>query len=53
MWVAPPARMEDGYFELVVMGDVSKIEVLTNITRLYRGDFCRVPQGQGLSGPDH
>ena len=44
MWVAPEARLEDGYFNLVVIGDVSKLEVLTNITRLYRGTIAGHPK---------
>jgi len=44
MWVAPEARLEDGYFNLVVIGDVSKMEVLTNITRLYRGTIAEHPK---------
>ena len=44
MWVAPEARLEDGYFNLVVIGDVSKTEVLTNITRLYRGTIAGHPK---------
>ena len=44
MWVAPEARLDDGYFNLVVIGDVSKTEVLTNVTRLYRGTIAEHPK---------
>ncbi len=44
MWVAPEARLDDGYFNLVVIGDVSKTEVLANITRLYRGTIAEHPK---------
>jgi YegS/Rv2252/BmrU family lipid kinase len=44
MWVAPEARLDDGYLNLVVIGDVSKTEVLTNVTRLYRGTIAEHPK---------
>jgi diacylglycerol kinase family enzyme len=44
MWVAPPARMADGVLEVVVVGDVSRIEVLTNTRRLYRGTLSGHPK---------
>ena len=46
MWVAPPARMDDGLLEVVVVGDVSRIEVLTNTRRLYRGTLAAHPKVQ-------
>ena len=44
MWVAPEARLDDALFELVIIGDVSKIDVLTNIGRLYRGTIAKHPK---------
>jgi YegS/Rv2252/BmrU family lipid kinase len=44
MWVAPEARLNDGLFEVVVIGDVSKMEVLSNIKRLYRGTLAEHPK---------
>lgn len=44
MWVAPEARLNDGLFELVIIGDVSKLDVLTNISRLYRGTIAQHPK---------
>ncbi|RPH83319.1 MAG: hypothetical protein EHM75_12170 [Desulfobacteraceae bacterium] len=49
MWVAPPARMDDGFLEVVVVGDVSRIEVLTNTRRLYRGTLSGHPKVQVFS----
>ncbi len=46
MWVAPPARMDDGFLEVVVVGDVSRMEVLTNTRRLYRGTLSGHPKVQ-------
>jgi diacylglycerol kinase (ATP) len=48
MWVAPPARMDDGLLEVVVVGDVSKIEVLTNTRRLYQGTLAEHPKVQAF-----
>jgi YegS/Rv2252/BmrU family lipid kinase len=44
MWVAPEARPDDGYFDVIVIGDVSKTDVLTNIGRLYRGTLAAHPK---------
>jgi diacylglycerol kinase (ATP) len=49
MWVAPPARMDDGVLEVVVVGDVSRMEVLTNTRRLYRGTLSDHPKVQVFS----
>ena len=48
MWVAPPARMDDGFLEVVVVGDVSRIEVLTNTRRLYKGTLAEHPKVQAF-----
>jgi diacylglycerol kinase (ATP) len=44
MWVAPKADLTDGRFETVIVGDVSKWEVLTNTSRLYRGTLSEHPK---------
>jgi YegS/Rv2252/BmrU family lipid kinase len=49
MWVAPEARMADGFLEVVVVGDVSRLEVLTNTRRLYRGTLSGHPKVQVFS----
>ena len=46
MWVAPTARVDDGRLEVIVVGDVTKREVLTNIPRLYRGTLAGHPKVQ-------
>jgi diacylglycerol kinase (ATP) len=48
MWVAPPARMDDGLLEVVVVGDVSRVEVLTNTRRLYKGTLAEHPKVQAF-----
>ena len=37
MWVAPQAKMDDGRFDVVLMGDLSRAEVMTSMTRIYKG----------------
>ena len=44
MWVAPQADLRDGRFEIVVVGDVSRREILTNTGRLYRGTISGHPK---------
>lgn len=41
MLVAPHARIDDGLFEIVIVGDVTRPEVLKNIPRLYRGTLAK------------
>jgi diacylglycerol kinase (ATP) len=44
MWVAPQARVDDGFLEVVVIGDVTKTEFLTHLGLLYRGTIARHPK---------
>lgn len=44
MWVAPKADLSDGLFEVIVVGDVTKREVLANTSRLYRGTLAEHPK---------
>ncbi len=37
MWIAPGAEVDDGAFQVVVMGDLSKPEMVTILPRIYRG----------------
>lgn len=37
MWVAPQAQLDDGLLDVVVIGDVGRTEVLSNIHKLYNG----------------
>ncbi len=44
MWIAPEARMDDGQLEFVLIGDVSRLEVIGNLVRLYRGTLHKHPK---------
>lgn len=37
MRMAPNAQPHDGYFDVVILGDLTKWEILSNILRIYRG----------------
>ena len=43
MHVAPEARLDSGVFEIFVIGDVSRIEAIRNIPRLYKGTLADRP----------
>jgi len=38
MWVAPEARIDDGLFDIVIMGDLTKWEVIRNSGSIYKGE---------------
>ncbi len=50
MWVAPQAALDDGLFDVVIIGDVNKREVLANIHKLYNGTLARHPKVTCLRG---
>ena len=37
MFIAPNARWDDGLFDVILLGDFGKLEVVLNMPRLYRG----------------
>lgn len=46
MWIAPEARPDDGWFDVIVLGDVNKMEIMANLRRLYNGTLCEYPKVQ-------
>jgi len=44
MPIAPGAKLEDGLFNIIVIGDLGKIEFLTNLIRAYRGTHLTHPE---------
>jgi diacylglycerol kinase (ATP) len=44
MQIAPDARPDDGWFEVVTIGDVSRWLGITSLPMLYRGTHGRLPQ---------
>ncbi len=44
MKVAPDAQPDDGLFDVALMGDISKVDFVLNVHRLYRGTLGRHPK---------
>lgn len=50
MWLAPEAKIDDGLFDIVIIGDLNRIEALMNIPRLYRGTLAMHPKVKVVRG---
>ena len=50
MWVAPDAAIDDGFFDITVVGDLSLAEVFLNLPRLYNGKIKDVQKVMCFSG---
>lgn len=37
MWLAPRARLDDGLFDIVIMGDIGRARALLNMSKIYKG----------------
>jgi len=48
MWVGPKAAPDDGLFDLVLLGDLSKLEFLKNVPRVYKGTHLTHPKVQSM-----
>jgi diacylglycerol kinase (ATP) len=44
MWLAPDARADDGQFDVVLIGDVTKLDFITTAPKLYRGTHLAHPK---------
>jgi diacylglycerol kinase family enzyme len=44
MHVAPGARLDDGSFDVVAIGDVTRLEMLTSGRRIYNGTHLELPK---------
>jgi len=44
MFMAPQASFDDGLFDVVVLGNLNKLEVVTNIPRVYKGTHLTHPK---------
>jgi YegS/Rv2252/BmrU family lipid kinase len=51
MKLAPDARPDDGLFDVVLIGDVSKLDFLTTAPKLYSGSYLAHPKIDVLRGP--
>jgi len=44
MWLAPEARADDGRFDVVLIGDVTKLDFVTTAPKLYKGTHLEHPK---------
>ena len=44
MWLAPEARPDDGLFDVVVVGDVTRWDFVTTSPKIYRGTYLSHPK---------
>jgi diacylglycerol kinase (ATP) len=44
MHIAPHAALDDGLFDVVIIGDTNKLEVMANVPRIYRGTHLSHPK---------
>ena len=50
MWVAPEAEMDDGLFQVTVIGDFSLLEVFRHLPKLYNGKLFELEKVRSLAG---
>ncbi len=44
MWLAPDAKPDDGLFDIVLIGDVNKLDFITTAPKLYKGKHLDHPK---------
>jgi len=44
MHIAPEASPDDGFFDIIVLGDLGKLELVANIPRVYKGTHLTHPK---------
>jgi lipid kinase, YegS/Rv2252/BmrU family len=44
MWVAPEAKPDDGLFDVVILGDLSRGEIIRKTNCIYKGIHLRMPK---------
>ena len=51
MWLAPEARPDDGLFDVLVFGDLTKTDFIRNVGKIYKGTHLTHPKIEQLRGP--
>jgi YegS/Rv2252/BmrU family lipid kinase len=51
MWLAPEARPDDGLFDVLVFGDLTKTDFVRNVGKIYKGTHLTHPKIEQLRGP--
>jgi diacylglycerol kinase (ATP) len=44
MMIAPKAEPDDGFFDLVLVDDMKRLEIISNTPHLYRGTIAKLPK---------
>ena len=52
MKIAPKAKVDDGLFNLIVLGDLNKFEIITNLYKAYSGKHLAHPKVDSYQGKD-
>jgi diacylglycerol kinase family enzyme len=52
MLLAPEAKQDDGLFDVVLIGDVSKLDFLTTAPKIYSGGHLRHPKVDVVRSPE-
>jgi YegS/Rv2252/BmrU family lipid kinase len=52
MQIGPQALLDDGIFDLVILGEMSKFEFLANVPRVYKGTHLTHPKVTSLQGKE-
>ncbi len=50
MWIAPEAKIDDGLFDVVILGDLSKLELVGLSKKIYKGAHLDHPKVKFLRG---
>ncbi len=50
MWIAPEAKVDDGLFDVIILDDLSFLESLLNIPKLYKGTHIEDPKVEHMRG---
>jgi diacylglycerol kinase (ATP) len=51
MWLAPEAQPDDGLLDVVVIGDITKVDFVRSVGRIYKGTHLTHPKIDLLRGP--
>jgi len=50
MKIAPMAKMDDGYFDIIIIEDVNKLDLLINFPKIYKGNHLNHPKVKHFKG---
>jgi YegS/Rv2252/BmrU family lipid kinase len=60
MWLAPDAEPDDGLFDIVLIGDVTKRDFVTTVPKIYKGTYLAHPRVEllrsrsvSVAAPEH